>query len=297
MYSTKTIIMKKKNSSFLSFFLIFLFINFGCNYDPVTQATSPDGTEISFSNQGKGTPAILLIHGWTNDKSIWDLQIPGLAEKYQVIAVDLAGHGKSGNKRSEWPMSSFGKDIAAVVNAAGLDEVILVGFSMGGSAAIEAAGLIPEQVKGIILVEAINSPDAKYPPPVIHWVDSTFMDMIENPTVEKITQLGFLIHNPEKSLEKIKNMIDRDQTGWRDMLLENIKWSNEKCAEALKTLSVPVIAINADSQPTDIEGFNKYLASFDAKILSGTGHVLMWDVTEEFNKTLEESIQEIMKTN
>ena len=64
------------------------------------------------------------------------------------LAPDLAGHGKSGNNRENWTMSAFGQDIASVVEAAKLENVILVGFSLGGPAILEAAKLMPEQLTG-----------------------------------------------------------------------------------------------------------------------------------------------------
>ena len=130
----------------IKFLLLALFagsilLSGSCSREPATTATSTDGVEIQFSNTGDGEQAVLLVHGWTNDKTIWDLQVPVLSEKYQVLAIDLAGHGESGNNRSEWTMKAFGKDIAAVVEEAGVKEVVLVGFSMGGPAIIEAAML------------------------------------------------------------------------------------------------------------------------------------------------------------
>jgi pimeloyl-ACP methyl ester carboxylesterase len=159
---------------------------------------------------------------------------------------------------------------------------------------LEAAKLIPDQVKGVILVEGVNDPDFKYPPPVIAFIDSAFMDMIANPTVEKLQQFGFVVNNPEESLEKVKTMIDRDQTGWEEMLMENLRWSNEDYVDALKELNVPLITINADYQPTAEENFRKYVSDYDAKYVSGSGHVVMWDATDEFNKLLDESIKEII---
>jgi pimeloyl-ACP methyl ester carboxylesterase len=259
-------------------------------------ATSADGVEISFSNLGSGEPAIVLVHGWTNNNTIFDLQVPVLAEEYQVLAVDLAGHGKSGNNRSEWKMSSFGEDIAAAVEAAGVDNVILAGFSMGGPAVLEATRLIPDKVSGIILLDAINDPEDQYPPPAVHWIDSVFMDLIRNPTPEKAVGLGFVVNNPEESVEKIHAMLDRDQTGWNDMLIENFRWANEDDINVLKSIKVPVIAINTDAMPTATANFRKYLPSFEVKILSGTGHVMMWDIPEEFNRVLMESIEEIAGT-
>ena len=216
--------MKNKCLFLLSLLVVLIFINYGCTSEPVTVATSADGVEINFSNQGDGEPAILLVHGWTNNNTIWDLQVPVLSEKYQVLAVDLAGHGKSGNNRAKWTMSAFGEDIAAVVHAAELKNVILVGFSLGGPAILEAAKILPDQVSGLILIDAINNPEEQYPPPLIHWIDSTFMDLIENPTPEKAVRLGFIVNNPEESTEKVKAMLDRDQTGWREMLRENFRW-------------------------------------------------------------------------
>lgn len=286
--------MKTRQLNPVFFLFVFFLFNYGCSSEPVTMATSADGLEISFSMQGSGDACILLVHGWTNNNTIWDQQLPVLTEEYQVVAVDLAGHGKSANNRNNWTMSAFGEDIAAVVHAAKLKNVILVGFSMGGSAVLEAAKLLPEQVVGIILAEAINNPEDQVPPPVAQWIDSTFMDLIENPTVEKAMSLGFFVNDPEESMQKVKSMLDRDQTGWHEMLLENISWSNEDCIEALEEVKVPLIVINGDYRPTAVEVFEKYVPSFDAKFLSSTGHVMMWDVTDDFNRALKESIQDIL---
>jgi pimeloyl-ACP methyl ester carboxylesterase len=120
------------------------------------------------------------------------------------------------------------------------------------------------------------------------------MDLIENPTTEKLMALGFFVNNPEESMEKVNAMIDRDRTGWRESLIEFFKWSNEDCSGSLEAVEVPLMAINTDHMPTAIDIFKKYVPSFEAKFLSGTGHIMMWDVTEEFNRLLEESIQEII---
>lgn len=290
----KPLSMKNQSLCFPVFLFASVLIAYGCTSEPPAVATSADGVEIVFHNQGKGDASILLVHGWTNNNTIWDLQVPVLAEKYQVVALDLAGHGKSGNNRAEWTMSAFGEDIAAVLETAKLENVILVGFSMGGPAILEAAKLLPVQVKGLILIDAINNPEAQYPPPVIHWVDSTFMDLVANPTPEKLIAYGFFENIPEGAMGKLHAMFDRDQTGWRDMLLENIRWSNEDCIGTLEALDIPLLAINTAHVPTELATFQKYVPSFEATILSGTGHVMMWEVTEDFNQALEKSIQKIL---
>jgi pimeloyl-ACP methyl ester carboxylesterase len=291
----KIILPMKTIPNFLCIFLTGAILLVGsCSSEPVTTATSADGVQIKFTNQGEGEVSILLVHGWTNDKTIWDLQIPALSEKYQVLAIDLAGHGESGNNREEWTMKAFGEDIAAVVDAADLKKVILVGFSMGGPAIVEAARLLPDEIKGLILVDAIQDPEATIPPPVMQFMDSVMMAMIQNINEENLVQYGFIRNDPESELEKVKMMVDRDQTGWHDMLRENMRWENEDCVAGLQTVDVPVVAINTDNQPTNVDNFKKYLSDFTFVPVSGSGHVMMWDITEEFNDILLDAIEKIL---
>lgn len=275
--------------------ILSVFFAAGCSSEPATTATSPDGVELHFSNRGKGTPAIVLVHGWTNNRTIWDAQVDYLADKYQVIALDLAGHGESGNNRTSWKMKAFGQDIAAVVDAASLKEVVLVGFSMGGPAVVEAAPLLGDRLKGVIFVETIQDPEAFTPPPVVHLMDSMMMDLISNPSPEKLVQLGFFRNNPEQSMEKVNAMLDHDRTGWEDCLLETLRWNNEDCATALGKIDVPVMAINGENVPTNEEALKKIIPSFEVTYIPNSGHVVMWDATEAFNKALDNTIRKIME--
>lgn len=61
---------------------------------------SADGVEIAYQAEGTGKYSLVFIHGWCCDKSYWKDQL-NLAEKgYQVITIDLAGHGESGKNRT-----------------------------------------------------------------------------------------------------------------------------------------------------------------------------------------------------
>ena len=100
---------------------------------------SADGVPIAWRAWGTGDTALVFIHGWSCDSSYWDAQLPVFAKDHRVIALDLAGHGASGLGRKSWTMQAFGEDVAAVVRKAGAKRVILIGHSMGGPVALEAA--------------------------------------------------------------------------------------------------------------------------------------------------------------
>ena len=83
-------------------------------------------------------------------------------------------------------------------------------------------------------------------------------------------------------------------TGWRELLHDYMRWYNEDMVSTLKGLKVAVTAINSDKEKTNIAAFKELVPSFQAKIVPGGGHVIMWDDPQMFNQLLEESIQEFV---
>jgi len=286
--------MKKTLYAGFTIISVILF-SFGCTNEQDTVAVSADGVKIRFTSQGRGEPAIVFVHGWSNNKSIWDGQVSHFSEKYKVVAVDLAGFGVSGDNRKNWTMESFADDVVAVMDKLNLKQVVLVGFSMGAPVVIETAIKASGRVAGVVLVDDLHNIEMKYPPQMIAYIDSAFMDLVMNPTVEKLVGGGFVKANPEESFERVRAMLNgASQIGWRESLNNTLRWYNEDCIVSLKKVSVPVTAINSDRQPTNVDAFREYVPSFQARIIPGAGHVVMWDAPEEFNRLLEESIREFI---
>lgn len=284
----------KRTNLFSQFILItLLLINSSCKNEPDNVAISSDGVNISFDNQGAGEPTLVFIHGWTNNKTIWDAQMYHFSKKYNVIAVDLAGSGLSGNNRDQWTISAFSEDVIAVINKLDLKKVILVGFSMGASVALETARNVPDKVIGIVIVDSFHDVEMQYTPEIFHYMDSIFMDVATDPTMEKLQP--FFRKNKEASFERVLSMInDSHRTGWRESLHNTFHWVNDDLIPSLNKIKAPISVINSDQQPTNIEAFKKYVPSFKAHIIPDVGHVVMWDAPEEFNQLLEESVNDFL---
>jgi len=109
----------------------------------VTQAK--DGVQIHYESGGNGSPALVFIHGLNCDRSYWSAQLPVFATTNHMVAIDLAGHGDSGVNRENWAMTNFGADAAAVAHALQLEDIVLVGHSMGGQ--IAAADCVIERYR------------------------------------------------------------------------------------------------------------------------------------------------------
>jgi non-heme chloroperoxidase len=94
--------------------------------------TTSDGTEIYYKDWGEG-PAVVFSHGWPLNADAWDGQLLFLAQNgYRAIAHDRRGHGRSSQASSGNDMNTYADDLAAVIEALGLNDVTLVGHSTGG---------------------------------------------------------------------------------------------------------------------------------------------------------------------
>jgi non-heme chloroperoxidase len=97
----------------------------------MTTITTRDGTEIYYKDWGSG-PAITFSHGWPLSSDAWDGQMLFLAQKgFRVIAHDRRGHGRSSQASSGNDMNGYADDLAALIEALDLTNVILVGHSTG----------------------------------------------------------------------------------------------------------------------------------------------------------------------
>lgn len=120
-------------------------------------AFSEDGIPICFDARGTGTPALVLVHGWSCDRRYWDRQLSYFAERYQVVAIDLAGHGESGVSREAWTMPAFGGDVVAVAEQLRLGQMVLIGHSMGGDVIVEAALRLSDRIAGLVWVDTYRT--------------------------------------------------------------------------------------------------------------------------------------------
>ncbi|MFV7235142.1 alpha/beta fold hydrolase [Flavobacterium sp. ZB4R12] len=117
-------------------------------------------TNISYSDTGKGT-AIVLLHGFLENKDMWDFYIPEFAKKNRVITIDLLGHGESECLSYVQTMEDNADAVHAVLSELRIRKAIFVGHSMGGYVALAFAELYPENIKGFVLLNSTARADSK----------------------------------------------------------------------------------------------------------------------------------------
>ncbi|WP_157782215.1 alpha/beta fold hydrolase [Piscinibacter gummiphilus] len=121
------------------------------------EALAHDGRRIAWTEVGAGETALLFLHGWCCDQSSWRHQMAAFADRFRCVSLDLAGHGRtSAIAPAETTLVAMASDVHLVREALGLVNVFLVGHSMGGPVAVEAARHNPDGVLGIVGVDTLT---------------------------------------------------------------------------------------------------------------------------------------------
>lgn len=116
------------------------------------------GISIAYEDAGDG-PAVLLIHGHPFDHTMWRPQIEALARTHRVIAPDLRGYGQSSVVAGVTLLEEFARDLAALLDALGIETTVVAGLSMGGQIAMAFVQLFPERVSALVLADTFAQLD------------------------------------------------------------------------------------------------------------------------------------------
>jgi len=116
-------------------------------------------TKISYTEQGKGT-AVVLLHGFLENQTMWNAFVPNLAKKNRVITIDLLGHGQTECLGYVHAMEDQADMVHAVLHELKIRKTVLIGHSMGGYIALAFAELYPENIKGLVLLNSTSRADS-----------------------------------------------------------------------------------------------------------------------------------------
>lgn len=109
----------------------------------------------------EGVP-LLLLHGFGNDAHIWDDFAPAVAPYYRTLALDHRGHGDSAwDPERRYDLDTLVADLGRVVDTLGFDRFVLVGHSLGGRVSMLYAGLHPQRLAGLVIVDIGPEVDAR----------------------------------------------------------------------------------------------------------------------------------------
>jgi pimeloyl-ACP methyl ester carboxylesterase len=122
---------------------------------PTDRFLAVGGVNIHYLDAPGGSPPLVLLHGLSANAACFGGLIgAGLSPSFRVIAPDLRGRGKSDKPATGYTMADHARDVVGLLDALGLERVILGGHSFGGYVAIYIAAHFPERVEKLIVIDA-----------------------------------------------------------------------------------------------------------------------------------------------
>ena len=242
-------------------------------------AATVDGIQIHSTSTGKGPKTVILVHGWTCDETTWSEQVPALAGQYRVVTLDLPGHGKSGSpKDGRLSMDLFARAIEAVRAEVKADHVVLVGHSMGTPVVVQYARLYPKHTTALVFVDGLVTMGGRAPTvPNVSGPDGRknreFMvrAMFKESTTPAMRT---------KILEMMLAAPEATAQGAMEAMFDPAIWKGD-------VLSMPILGLYAEKSLAGNRAYMKeHFPNMEYNEIPGTGHFLMIEKPEEFNRLL-----------
>lgn len=243
--------------------------------------TKLDGARIHYVNYGKGREALVLIHGWTSNLDFWRDQVPDLAKRNRVIAIDLPGHGLSDKPQVTYSMELFARAVDAVLRDAHVDRAVLMGHSMGTPVARQFYRKYPQKTLAIVIVDGALRPfaDRKTMDGMIAGFRGPNYKAAAGQMLAAISGPYLSAADRERIKVSFENTPQHVVVGAMEGMADDSIWGPDK-------INIPVLAIMAKLPfyPPNIEELSRAIVpKLDFQMWEGVGHFLMMEKPKQFN--------------
>ena len=204
--------------------------------EPVGDRVAVNGMQMYYEISGQGEPLIVLHGAYMNIPSMGAI-IPRLAETHRVYALEFQGHGRTTDIDRPITYPNLADDVAAFMDAVGLEKADVFGYSMGAGAGLRLAIDHPEKVDQLVAASVAYDVEGWQP---------AFREFIPQMTVEMILDMPFaedyrrLAPNPDGFPSLVEKLIQLEK--------EPMAWGEE-----VKALKTPVLIIAGDADVSTLE--------------------------------------------
>jgi non-heme chloroperoxidase len=271
------------------------------NYIETSTDTVGNPVKINYNDYGVGKP-VILISGWPLSKEMWEYQIDDLVNSgHRVIAYDRRGFGKSSQPWDGYDYDTLADDLKAIIDHLELEDVTLVGFSMGGGEVVRYfsrhGGL---HVSSIVLIAAVTPYMLKTesnPDGVPQEAFDTMSDQLKNDRINFLDEFGKIFFGIGPLSKPLSTPL---LEYYRTLCAVASPRATAACAKAfsstdfrseMKLISVPALIIHGDEDktvPIDATGKQSAKAIPDSTFIvyEGAPHGLFYTERKKLNADL-----------
>jgi pimeloyl-ACP methyl ester carboxylesterase len=246
------------------------------------------GVRIYYEVHGDG-PAVVLVHGSGGHHAAWWQQVPHFAANYSVVTLDLRGFGNS-DAAQEYDSLEFPGDILAVLDHAELDRAVLVGQSIGASAALKVAVAQPARAAGVVLAHSLGGIDHDE---LAQLVKADRAEAEKLPVLDRLLTAGFRAEDPAKAF-LFRQMGTFNAAKMAD--LRNLTVGGPSLEEVVASgVRICFLAGENDAvlRPETVQRAHELLACSLLELVPGAPHSMYWEAPALFNDALERFLRQV----
>lgn len=257
------------------------------------------GIEMAYDDEGKGA-AIVLLHGYPLNRSMWRSQVEALRDRYRVITPDLRGFGETGAVQDEpATMREMAEDVGALMDELDIRRFTLGGLSMGGYVALAFYRSYPLRVRNLILADTRPQADTdearENRERQAQQALREGMEGIADSMLPKLLAPKTL--NERKDIvEELRAMMTGTDPRGAAAALRGMMQRQDQTNLLPRILAPTLIIVGSLDQPTplvDAELMHKEIRGSRLEVMEGAGHVSNLERPEEFNRALRDFLDSL----
>ena len=245
--------------------------------------------KLEHSDDGRG-PAVVLLHGFANDRTLWEPQVVALRGRYRVIVPSLRGFGDSADTDgAAVSMDDYADDVAALLDELRVGRAVVGGISLGGYVALALALKHPGRVRGLVLADtraAADPPEwAAYREEMVRTVQARGAEAV----VDNYGDKPFAPDCPAQTRAWLRAMVRRQRVPGLVSGTLGMARRPDRTA-ALASIRVPTLVIHGTEDAyvplAEAEAMQRAIPGARLAAIRGAGHLANIDHPREFNAAL-----------
>jgi pimeloyl-ACP methyl ester carboxylesterase len=245
--------------------------------------------KIYYESHGGG-PAVLFVHGAGGNHAAWWQQTAHFMPDHRVLTLDLRGFGNSDSVADGPDSQDFPHDILAVLDAARVERVVLVGQSIGAAAALKAAVLAPHRAQGVILAHSLGG---------ISHPELVPLVKADRALAEKLPVIDRLLTRTFQETERARTFLFKQMGTFNKATMQDLRnlTSGGPTLEQIEGAGIKIrfLAGERDAvlSPATVLAAEKLVKGSRANVIPNAPHSMYWEVPELFNAAVRGFVREL----
>ena len=257
--------------------------------------------EMAYDEAGSGA-AVVLLHGFPFNRSMWSEQVAALAPNFRVIAPDLRGHGETTVTKTPATMDELAQDVVALMDALEISRAAVGGLSMGGYVTLALCKMFPARVRALVLADTRAYADTQEAKEnreqQAQKALNEGMPAIADAMLPKLLSPATFARCPEV-VERVREMIVETNSQGAASAQRGMAERADQTSFLSRIIAPTLIIVGSEDAITpvaDAETMHHEIDGSRLEVIEGAGHVSNLEQPEAFNEALLGFLQELEST-